>query len=85
MNQRRRLIVNGVPNTAVGKVSIPVLPQFIQIFSKSAQGNYFRREGTDPAPVTKYRDKSAMRVKRERDITAGFSISIFLFSGGCLS
>ncbi|MHC4587196.1 MAG: hypothetical protein ACYS3N_21905 [Planctomycetota bacterium] len=84
MNQRRRLIVNDVRKTIARNVSVPVLPQFLQIFSKSAKGNYCRREGADPAPVTKCRDKSAMRVKPEKDIIAEISISDFLFLG-CLS
>ena len=84
MNQRRRLIVKDVYKTTVGKVLVPVLLQFLQIFSKSVQGKYCRKEGTEPAPVFKCRDKSAMTVKSVKDIIAEISISDFLFLG-CLS
>ena len=85
MNQRRRLIVKDVYITTAGKVSAPVLSQFLQIFSKSDKGKYRRREGADRAPGDKFRDKSAMTVKFEKDIIAEISISDFLFSRDCLS
>lgn len=85
MNQRRRLIVKDVYITTAGKVSAPVLSQFLQIVSKSAKGKYCQTEGADPALVSKHRDKSAMTVKPEKDIIAEISISDFLFSGDCLS
>lgn len=84
MNQKRRLIVKDVQKTAAEKVSVPLLPQFLQITSKSTKGVYCRLEEADPAPGDKYRDKSAMTVRPEKDIIAEFSISDFLFLG-CLS
>ncbi len=79
MNQRRRLIVKDSHKTTTGKVSVPVLPQFLQIFSKTIKSKYRQTEGTGPAPVSKCRDKSEMTVKPEKDIIAEFSISDFLF------
>jgi len=84
MNQRRRLIVKDVHKTTAGKVSDSVLPKFLQIFSVSANGKYRQTEGTDPAPVSKCRYKSAMTLKPDKDIIAEISISDFLFLG-CLS
>ena len=83
MNLRRRLIIKELYKTIAGKVSVPVLPKFLQIFSKFADDRYCQIEGTDPAPVSKCRDKSAMTVKPGKDIIAEISISDFLFLG-CL-
>jgi hypothetical protein len=64
MNQIRRLIVSDSNKTPAGKVSVPVLSQFfLQIFSKSAKGEYFQIEGPAPAPVSKFKEKSAVVVK----------------------
>jgi len=84
MNQRRRLIVKNSHKTTAGKVSAPVLRQFLRIFSNSAKGKYRQTQGVDPVLVSKCRDKSAMTIKLEKDIISGFSNSIFLFLG-CLS
>jgi len=82
MNQIRRLIVRDSHKTTAGKVSVPVLPQFLlQIFLKSTKGIYFQAEGSAPAPVSKFRDKSAMTVKPEKNTIARISISDFLFLG----
>jgi len=78
------LIFKEVYTTTAGKVSVPVLLQFLQKVSISAKGMYRRREGVDRALGDKYRDKSAMTVKSEKNIIAGISISDFLFLG-CLS
>ncbi len=86
MNQRRRLIVKDVYKNTAEKVLAPVLLQFLQMFSKSANGKYCRREGAGPALVSKCRDKSAMTVKSEKHIIAEISISDFLFLGAvCLN
>ncbi len=84
MNQRRRLIVKDLYKTTAGKVLASVLPQFLQIFSKSAKGKYRQIEGTGQTPVTKCRYKSAKTLIPEKDIIAEVSISDFLFLG-CLS
>ena len=84
MNLRRRLIVKEVYKTTAGKVSVPVLPKFHQMFSKSAGSKYYETEGTGQAPISKCRDKSAMTVKTEKDIITEISISDFLFLS-CLS
>ncbi len=86
MNQIRRLIVRDSHKTTAGKVSVPVLPQFLllQIFLKFTKDIYFQTEGSAPAPVSKFRDKSAMTVKPEKNTIARISISDFLFLG-CLS
>ncbi len=84
MNQRRRLIVKDVRKTTAGKVSISVLPQLLQTFSKSAKDRSCQTEGVVPAHVSKCRDKSAMTIKTNKDIFAEISISDFLFLG-CLS
>ncbi len=61
MNQRRRLTVRDSHKTTAGKVSVPVLSQFfLQIFLESTKGIYFQTEGSAPAPVSKFGDKSAM-------------------------
>ena len=83
MNLRRRLIVKEVYKTTAGNISVPVLPKFLQIFSKFSDGRYCQIEGTSPVFVSKYSDKSAMTVKTEKDIIAEISISDFLFLG-CL-
>ncbi len=80
MNQRRRLIVRDSHKTTAGKVSVPVLPQFLlQILLKSTKDIYFQTEGSAPAPVSKFRDKSAMMVKPAKeyhcqDLNLGFSV-----------
>ena len=74
-----------VHKTTAGKVSVPVLPWFLQILSKFAKGKYLQTEGVDPVLFSKHRDKSAMTLQPVQDINAGFSISIFLFSRGRLS
>ena len=84
MNQRRRLVIKEVHKIIAGKVSVPVLLKFLQIFSKSSDSENCKTEGTGPAHISKCRDKSAMTVKTEKDIIAGISISDFLFLG-CLS
>ena len=67
MNQIRRLIVRDSYKTTAGKVPVPVLPQFLlQMFLKSTKGIYFQTEGSAPAPVSKFRDISAMTVKPEK-------------------
>ncbi len=71
MNQIRRLIIRDSHKTTAGKVSVPVLPQFLlQIFLKSIKGIYFQTEGPAPAPDSKFRDISAMTVKPEKNIIA---------------
>lgn len=74
-----------VHKTTAGKVSVPVLPQLLQRLSKSVKGKYLQPEGTDPALISKHRDQSAMTLKPVQDINAGFTISFFLFLGGCLT
>jgi hypothetical protein len=65
MSQRRRLIVGDSHKTTAGKVSVPVLPQFLlQIFAKPTKGMYFQTEGFAPTPTSKFRDKSAMTETR---------------------
>ena len=80
MNQRRRLIVRDSHKTTAGKVSVPVLPQFLlQIYLKSTKGIYFQTEGSAPAPASKFRDISAMTVKPKKNtivrIMSGTSIA----------
>ena len=71
MNQIKRLIVRDSHKTTAGKVSVPVLPQFLlQIFLKSTKSIYFQTEGSTPAPVSKFRNKSAMTVKPEKNTIA---------------
>jgi hypothetical protein len=84
MNQAKRLIVKDVQKTTAEEVSVPVLPQFYQIFSKSAKGNYHQTEGVELEPSNRCTDKSAMTLKPDKDIIAEISISDFLFLG-CLS
>lgn len=74
-----------VHKTTAGKVSVSVLPQMLQILSKSVKGKYLQTEGTDPVFVFNNRDKSSMTLKPVKDINAGFSISFFLSMGGCLT
>ena len=74
-----------VHKTTAGKESVPVLPRFLQVLSKSAKGKYLQTEGTDPVFVFNNRDNSAMTLKPVQDINAGFTISFFLFLGGCLT
>ena len=74
-----------VHKTTAGKVSVSVLPQLLQMLSKSVKGKHCQREETDPALISKHRDKSSMTLKPVKDINAGFSISFFLFKGGCLT
>jgi hypothetical protein len=71
--------VKDVHKTTAGKLSVPVLPRFLQMLLKSVKGKYLQTEGTDAALVSKHRDESAMTLKPVKDINAGFSISIFLF------
>ncbi len=71
MNRRRRLIVRDSHKTTAGKVSVPVLPQFLhQFFLKSTKDIYYHTEGSAPAPVSKFRDISAMTVKPEKNTIA---------------
>jgi hypothetical protein len=77
--------VKDVHKTTAGKISVPVLPQLLQILSKSARGKYLQTEGTDPIFVFDNIDKSAMTLKPVKDINAGFTILFFLFLGGCLT
>ena len=79
MNQSRRLIVKDADRTTAGKVSASVLPQFLQIFSKSAKGRSYRTEGNDPAPVSKRRDTSAMMVKPVKISSPRYQSRIFCF------
>jgi len=84
MNQRRMLIVNDSYKTTAGKVSVPVLPRFLEILSKSAKGRYRQTEEVELALSNKCRDKSVMTLKPDKKIIAGISIPDFLFLG-CLS
>ena len=84
MDQSRRLIVKDLHRTMAEKVSVPILPQVLQILSESEKGVYRHTKGANWALGEKCRDKTAMTVKLEKDIIAEFSISILLFLG-CLS
>lgn len=83
MNQRKRLRVQDVYKTTIGKVSASVLLRFPQIFSKSAKGKRCQTEGVCPVPITEHRDKSVMTLKADKDIITEISVSDFLFLG-CL-
>ncbi|MCP4609125.1 MAG: hypothetical protein GY845_10480 [Planctomycetes bacterium] len=74
-----------VHKTTAGKVSVHVLPQLLRMLSNFVKGKYLQTEGTDPVFVFNNRDNSAMTLKPVKDINAGFTISFFLFLGGCLT
>jgi hypothetical protein len=71
--------VKDVDKTTAGKLSVPVLPRFLQMLLKSAKCKYLQTQGTDPAHVSKCGDKSEMTLKSEKNIIAGISISDFMF------
>jgi len=79
MNQPKRRIVKGLPQTTTEKVSFPILPQVLQILSKSEKGVYRYVEENGLTPNVRFGNGPAMTVKFERDVIAEFSILIFLF------
>ena len=84
MNRSRRSIVKDLHRTTGENVSIPILPQVLQILLKSEKGGCRITEEVGRPLGEKYREKPAMTVKLERDAIAEFSIPSLLFLG-CLS
>ncbi len=81
MDQSRRLIIKDLHRTTAEKVSVPILPQVLQILSESEKGVYRHTKGANWALGEKCRGKSGMTVKLERDIIARFAIPTLLFFG----
>ena len=84
MDLSRGLILKSSRKISAEKVSAPILPQVLQILSKSQKGLYRHTEEAGWILGETYREKPEITVKLERDTIAEFSIPIFLFLG-CLS
>jgi hypothetical protein len=81
MSQLKKLIVKNLPKTTTERVLVPILPQILQILSKSEKGVYRYAEEAGLAFVGKRRNKPSIMVKleRKRDIIAEISTQTLLF------
>lgn len=81
MNQLKKLMVKDSPKTTTERVSVPILPQVLQILSKSEKGVHRYAEEAGLAFVGRRRNKPSMTVKLERvrDIIAEFVIQTLLY------
>ncbi|MHC4753261.1 MAG: hypothetical protein ACYTFW_25765 [Planctomycetota bacterium] len=83
MSQLKKLIVKDSPKTTTERVSVPILPQVLQILSKSEKGvhRYAEEAGLEFGGKRRNKPSITAKLERERDIIAELAIQTLLYLG----